>query len=90
MLVEKGLELSSHDAVKTKFGEVFAKTRLVDPKFGRMLSRPYQLRLDAQYDIDTRSEIAPGVAESQFQSATEFLSMAEDFLKGAGGKSEER
>lgn len=89
LLADYGLSFGSHDAVITKFSEMFAKTGKVDRKFGRHLSRAYGLRKDADYAIDSRAEIAPEVAEGEFRKATEFVAMAERFLEGVGGDIEE-
>jgi uncharacterized protein (UPF0332 family) len=80
MLSSAGLQLSSHDAVISKFGEFFVKTAKVDPRFGRALSRGFQFRKDADYGLDTRSEIPPATAEEEFQKASEFVAMAEEYL----------
>jgi hypothetical protein len=85
MLSAAGLELDSHYGVKIKFGELFVKTGRVDPKFGRYLSQGLDLREDADYALDLRAEVPRQVAEEQFQKASEFLEMAEEFLKAFGG-----
>ena len=88
MLADRGLRFSSHEGVKSKFSEKFAKTDEIDRRFGRDLSTAYDLRWDADYAIDIRSDISAEVAEAQFRKATQFVAMAEQFLKGAGGKVE--
>jgi hypothetical protein len=40
------------------------------------------------YAIDSRAEIPREVAEQELRKAREFLAMAEQFLKGAGGNCE--
>ena len=90
MLSSLGVECDTHYGVKIKFGELFAKTGRVESKFGRTLSRAYELREDADYALDTRAEIPRHVADEELQKAREFLVMAEQFLMGAGGESEKR
>lgn len=85
MLADGGLRFSRHGEVISQFGEKFAKTDKVDRRFGRDLSRAYDLRWDADYAIDSRSEISADVAEAQFRKAREFVAVAEQFLKGVGG-----
>jgi len=88
MLAGADVEVDTHYGVKIKLGELFVKTGRVNPKFGRDLSRALDLREDADYAIDSRAEVPREVAEEQFQKASEFLEMAESFLKAAGGKHE--
>ncbi len=88
MLSSVDIELDTHRGVKIKFGELFVKTGRVDPKFGRYLSRASELREDADYALDSRAEVPRDVAEEQLRKASEFLGMAEEFLKGAGGELE--
>jgi uncharacterized protein (UPF0332 family) len=85
MLSAAGMELDSHYGVKIKFGELFVKAGRVDPKSGRYLSQGLDLREDADYALDSRAEVPRDVAEEQLRRASEFLDMAENFLKGAGG-----
>jgi uncharacterized protein len=82
MLVNEGLELHTHEAVKTKFSELFVKNRkAVAPEFGRMLAKAYDFRLDADYAIDARGDIEPAVAKQQLENAGRFVSMAEAHLR---------
>jgi uncharacterized protein (UPF0332 family) len=64
---------------------LFVKTGRVDPKFGRYLSQGLDLREDADYALDSRAEVPHDVAEEQLRRASEFLEMAENFLKVSGG-----
>lgn len=86
MLASLGLEFDTHYGVKIKFGELLVKTGKVDRRFGRYLSRAFDLREDAVYALDIRAEIPREVAKQELRKATEFLTMAEQFLRGAGGK----
>ena len=88
MLAGADVEVDTHHGVKIKFGELFVKAGRVDPKFGRDLSRALALREDDDYAIDARAEVPRQVAEEQFRKASEFLEMAEGFVKAAGGKHE--
>ncbi len=75
LLLEQGLSYSSHAAVISAFGKIFAKTGRLDARFHRYL-------LDAQ---DTRNVgvygIEPGIATEQVE---EIMLWAEDFLIAAG------
>jgi uncharacterized protein (UPF0332 family) len=83
MLLTAGMELDTDYGVKIKFAELFVTTGKVDPKFGRYLSEGLELREDADYALDSRAAVPREVAEEQLGRASEFLAMAEDFLKGA-------
>lgn len=84
MLLHVGVKAERHYGVKVKFGEVFAKGGKVERRFGRMLSEAYDLRVDAEYVPAARSGISREVAEEQLRMASDFLEMAENFLKGGG------
>ena len=89
MLLDIGLKVESHYGVKVKFGEMFVKTEKVDRRCGETLAHAYDLRQDADYDLGTRAGITRQVAEGEYRKASDFLRMAEQFLKGAGGKVEQ-
>ena len=88
MLASRGVKVESHDGAIIKFGELFARTDELPREFGRMLNDAFELRKDADYAIDSRAEIPCEVAEQELRKAKEFLAMAEQFLKGAGGDCE--
>jgi hypothetical protein len=88
LLASLNMEFDTHYGVKIKFGELFVKTGRVDPKFGRYFSQALELREDADYALDARAEVPRDVAEQQLRKASEFLEMAEEFLKQAGGELE--
>ena len=83
MLASLDLQFSRHQEVISKFGELFAKTRRVESRFGRNLARAFELRWDADYALDSRAEIPPHAAEAELQKAREFVKMAEEFLGGS-------
>jgi uncharacterized protein (UPF0332 family) len=89
MLLSLGLKVESHYGMKVKFGEMLVKTEKVDRRFGEMLTQAYDLRQDADYVLGTRAGITRQVAEREYKKANDFLRMAEQFLKGAGGKVEQ-
>ena len=88
MLASRGVKVESHHGAIIKFGELFARTDELPREFGRMLNDAFELRKDADYAIDSRAEIPCEVAEQELRKAKEFLAMAEQFLKGAGGDCE--
>jgi uncharacterized protein (UPF0332 family) len=84
MLLHAGVKTGSHYGVKIKFAEAFVKGGTIERRFGRMLSDAYDLRLDAEYVPAARSGISREVAEEQLRMASDFLEMAENFLKAGG------
>jgi len=82
MLLHEGMKVETHYGVKVKFGEIFAKTGRVERRFGTMVADAYDLRIDAEYVSAARSGISRGVAEEQLRTATDFLKMAEVFVRG--------
>jgi len=85
MLLHMGVRAETHYGVKIKFGETIAKPGKVERRFGKILSETYDLRLDAEYVPEARSGITREIAEEQLTKAAEFLDMAMDFIKKAGG-----
>jgi uncharacterized protein (UPF0332 family) len=80
MLADIGMRFESHQGVVRKFGEMFAKTRKVEPEYGRTLAQAFDLRQDADYALDARAEISRETAEAELRKAREFVAMAESML----------
>ncbi len=78
LLVEEGEEFSSHGAVHSAFGRLFAKSGRLDPKFHRYLIDAYRERQAADYDAPV--EVGREEAETLLAQATEFLDAARGFL----------
>jgi len=70
------------------FGQAFVDTGRVQPQFFDDLREAYRLRQIAAYGIREEDRIAPQVADSVISKAEIFVTMAEEFLRGSGGKSE--
>ncbi|HEV2382973.1 MAG TPA: HEPN domain-containing protein [Terriglobia bacterium] len=70
------------------FGEIFAHTGRIEPGFFTHLREAYRLRKIAVYGFREEDRISPAVAAEVLSKASEFVSMAESFIKGAGGESE--
>ena len=82
MLAARGEKYSSHGAVQARFGELFSKTHLMDPRFHRYLLDAFRLRHNAQYEVGL--DISRDDLERILKNTTEFVAMAEQFLKEAG------
>lgn len=74
LLLKEGVELSKHGAVVAVFGERFAKTGRLDPKFHQYLIEGLEERQAADYDAP--AEFSREDAEKQVERAREFLSVA--------------
>ena len=78
LLAERDLEFKKHAAVHAAFGEHFAKTRLIDPKYHRWLLDAFDQRITADYRVS--AELTPGDARVLVEQAKEFISAARAFL----------
>ncbi len=71
LLDEKGLSFKKHGGVHAAFGEHFAKTGKLDPKYHRWLLAAFEKRITADY----------GVEEAiTSEDATETITQAQEFL----------
>lgn len=74
LLWEEGKRFSSHQAVRSAYGQFFAKTAKLDPKFHRYLLEGFRARHLADYVRGT---------ELTEQDAIEATNAAEEFLTAA-------
>lgn len=86
MLLVDRKRFKSHGETIGAFGLFFAKTKRVEPKFHRYLIDGDNFREIADYM--TPVPIKREDVSRWIEKAREFLAMAEDFLRGTGGKSE--
>jgi uncharacterized protein (UPF0332 family) len=78
LLNEKGLRFRKHSGVHAAFGEQFAKSRLLDPKFHRWLLDAFDKRIQGDYDVEV-GVTSEDVTE-MIEQASEFLEEARRFL----------
>ena len=79
LLYEKGFaDFKKHSAVHAAYGEHFSKTRILDPKFHRILIETFDARLKSDYDTDP--EIKTSDVEEMLEQAREFLEAARQYL----------
>ena len=71
LLAKEEKEFSSHEAVISAFGREFAKTGRIDPKYHRILREAFDLRLTADYDIE--STVSEESARSLIGDCRDFL-----------------
>jgi uncharacterized protein (UPF0332 family) len=78
ILNEKELRFSKHGNVHAAFGEHFAKTKILDPKYHRWLITAFDARQASDYGVDTNIE--PRMASDVLNQAREFLDVVRAYL----------
>lgn len=82
LLSEHGRRFRKHAGVHSAFGQQFAKTGLIDPKFHRWLLDAFDKRVKSDYGVD---EVLVRVdAEVLIHQAEEFLAAARQLLSPSG------
>lgn len=78
MLNERALKYQKHGGVHGAFGEHFARTGVIDPKFHRWLLDAFDRRIQADYGLD--ATVTPEQATMMLDQAREFLHECQRFL----------
>lgn len=78
LLNELGLDFSKHSGVHAAYGEHFAQTKLLNPKYHRWLIDAFDKRLIGDYGVEANLQM-DGVA-SMIHQAKEFLEAAKSYL----------
>lgn len=78
LLLQKSLSFSKHAAVISAFGEHFAKTGVLDPKYHRYLREAFDERILGDYDV--LSTITKETASVTIERAQEFLNVIRKHL----------
>jgi len=79
LLREQDIRFRKHSSVHGAFGQYFAKTTLIDPKFHRWLLDSYDDRIHGDYD--TECVIEEESAALRIEQAKEFLQTARQWLE---------
>jgi uncharacterized protein (UPF0332 family) len=79
LLREKDLRFRKHGSVHAAYGEHFAKTGVLDPKFHRWLIAAFNARIKTEYDIEPA--IDNESALRTIEQAGEFLKTAREYLR---------
>lgn len=74
LLNEKGIHYSKHGKVQAAYGEHFAKTNILDPRYHRWLLNAFDRRNIGDYGIQI---------EFSLDEAQELINQAKDFLNAA-------
>lgn len=78
LLNENGLQFNKHGRVHAAFGEHFAKTKVLDPKYHRWLIDSFDKRLIGDYGVEANLHM--DVVTSMIHQAQEFLEAAKAYL----------
>ena len=78
LLNERGLRFRKHGGVHAAFGEHFAKTKTLDPKYHRWLLEAFNKRVSADYGVEALLTIED--AKVVIHQAREFLDAAQHCL----------
>jgi uncharacterized protein (UPF0332 family) len=78
LLAAEGESYSKHSAVIAGYGRLFARTKRLDPKLHRYLTRAFKLRGVADYDVSVA--VTPEDAREVIAWAEEFIAAAEGHL----------
>lgn len=84
LLLSKGVEVSSHDAVKRLFGLHIIKTGVVNKDFGMILREEQDDRIRADYDVNFIPEDER--VFRRVEDAKEFVFKMKEILKSQGYK----
>ncbi|MFH1549407.1 MAG: HEPN domain-containing protein [Planctomycetota bacterium] len=79
LLREKNQRYRKHAGVHSAYGEHFARTGTLDPKFHRWLLAAFNTRLKGDYDIEADIDI--DTAKEMIEHAHEFLQTARQWLE---------
>ncbi len=80
LLNERGLRFRKHGGVHGAFGEHFAKSALLDPRYHRWLLAAFNKRITADYGVDV--ELSAREVKDMLAQARQFLQAAREFLEG--------
>lgn len=78
LLNEKGLRFRKHGGVHGAFGEHFAKTSELDPKYHRWLLQAFNKRVTGDYGVE--AVVTPEEVALMIEQAREFLQEARRYL----------
>ncbi len=84
LLAARDIHRRRHKGVISAFGEHFCKTGDIDSRFGSMLDKAFDMRLDCDYKVGHRQGRV--AAEAALERGREFVRTAEDGLKKELGR----
>ena len=87
LLAARDIHRRRHRGVISAFREHFCKTGVIDTRFGLMLDKAFDMRVDCDYKVGHRQGRA--AAEAALERAREFVQTAEERLKTEPGEREQ-
>lgn len=78
LLNEKGFQFGKHSNVLSAYGQHFAKTQILDPKYHRWLITAFDQRQVGDYSFDPN--VQSDVVVEMIDQAQEFLEAAKEYL----------
>jgi len=78
LLNEKGFQFGKHSNVLSAYGQHFAKTKVLDPKYHRWLITAFDQRQVGDYAFDPN--VQTSVVVEMIHQAQEFLEAAKEYL----------
>ena|SRR5215218_5603623 len=85
LLVTRELQFSRHGQVIAQYGRHFSKTRILDPRFHKLLDTTFELRQIADYQVEVPVE-SEAVGELIVESR-QFIVAASEYLEQLQGES---
>lgn len=79
LLCQNDLKYRKHSGVHSAYGEHFAKTGVLDPKFHRWMLDAFDRRLKGDYDVEM--DIDAETVTIMLEQAREFLMVAKRYLE---------
>jgi len=83
LLASNGISLTKHSAVVARYGLLYARTAVLDPRYHWLLISAGRLRIRADYGPWDGS-VKPRDAEWVISEATEFLVAVREFMRSQG------
>ena len=76
----KDINVKTHNGVRNKFSETFIKTNILPASLAEKLGDAYNLREEADYDLD--ASILPEEVKRIIDHASDFIRQTEEYIKG--------
>jgi uncharacterized protein (UPF0332 family) len=80
MLILNDVHAKTHQGTRSKFNELYIKTNIFEIKYSYYVSKAFDLRQDADYDLD--AHISEEEAQVLVDNATEFYKFTKQYVNG--------
>jgi uncharacterized protein (UPF0332 family) len=79
LLATRGLKFSRHGQVIAQYGRYFSKTRLLDPRFQKLLKTTFELRGMADYQVEV--PIESEIVSNLIPECRQFIAAASRYIE---------